>query len=323
MLHHIEPKYSLNCCTYLIWFEFETSIEFELKTLEKINRKGNINSRKIEKAISAQADPFSPARTRANASARPLCLIGGSRLSAPTRSRLSPSLSLSHGPDLSALVLPRAPAPLSLSRRPHLSVVSNLSPTISPPWTRPRPRVPQPRSSPHAPFEPRARLAHLPSPICALCPAPSPSLSLSLCPREPRAPPLPADIHRLFRGRCCARAPSSATVSFALPLATQDTLRCALFLPAVPGPCSPEQFLHSRSPAVVDQRLHRTPPFSKRLEVRTRGEQPSHALNLPIIAPEPTQLLAGVSYVTAKPFSPQSALSGAPMPVLRPRLCSP
>jgi hypothetical protein len=24
MLHHIEPKYSLNCCTYLIWFEFET-----------------------------------------------------------------------------------------------------------------------------------------------------------------------------------------------------------------------------------------------------------------------------------------------------------
>jgi hypothetical protein len=33
MLHHIEPKYSLNCCIYLIWFEFE------LKTLEKINRK--------------------------------------------------------------------------------------------------------------------------------------------------------------------------------------------------------------------------------------------------------------------------------------------
>jgi hypothetical protein len=24
MLHHIEPKYSLKCCTYLIWFEFET-----------------------------------------------------------------------------------------------------------------------------------------------------------------------------------------------------------------------------------------------------------------------------------------------------------
>jgi hypothetical protein len=24
MLHHIESKYSLNCCIYLIWFEFET-----------------------------------------------------------------------------------------------------------------------------------------------------------------------------------------------------------------------------------------------------------------------------------------------------------
>jgi hypothetical protein len=24
MLHHIEPKYSLNCCTCLIWFQFET-----------------------------------------------------------------------------------------------------------------------------------------------------------------------------------------------------------------------------------------------------------------------------------------------------------
>jgi hypothetical protein len=46
-LHHIEPKYSLNCCTYLIWFEFE------LKTLEKINRKAIRNSLEIEKAISA------------------------------------------------------------------------------------------------------------------------------------------------------------------------------------------------------------------------------------------------------------------------------
>jgi hypothetical protein len=32
----------------LIWFEFEIGFEFELKTLEKINRKGNRNSRKIE-----------------------------------------------------------------------------------------------------------------------------------------------------------------------------------------------------------------------------------------------------------------------------------
>jgi hypothetical protein len=62
MLHHIEPKYSLKCCTYLIWFEFETLIQ--LKTLEKINRKGNRNSRKKEKAISAQGSPLSPARAQ-------------------------------------------------------------------------------------------------------------------------------------------------------------------------------------------------------------------------------------------------------------------
>jgi hypothetical protein len=49
---------------------------------------------------------------------------------------------------------------------------------ISPSWTRPRPRVLRPRPSPCAPFEPRALLAHLPSSICALCPALSPSLSL-------------------------------------------------------------------------------------------------------------------------------------------------
>jgi hypothetical protein len=47
MLRHIESKYPLNCCIYLIWFEFE------LKTLEKINRKTIRNSLEIEKAISA------------------------------------------------------------------------------------------------------------------------------------------------------------------------------------------------------------------------------------------------------------------------------
>jgi hypothetical protein len=59
MLHHIEPKYSLNCCTYLIWFEFE------LKTLEKTNRKAIRNSRKKEKANSAQTSPLSTAPVRA------------------------------------------------------------------------------------------------------------------------------------------------------------------------------------------------------------------------------------------------------------------
>jgi hypothetical protein len=167
------------------------------------------------------------------------------------------SLSLCRVGQTCQLVLPRAPAPLSLSHHPHLSVVSNLLPTISPPWKRPRPLVLRPRPSPRTPFEPRVLLAHLPSPICTLCPAPSPSLSL--CPRELRAPPPPADVHRLFRGHRCARAPSSATMSFALPSATRGTLRCALSLPVVPSPRSLEQFLRSWSPATVDPRLHRTP----------------------------------------------------------------
>jgi hypothetical protein len=29
----LNPKYSLNCCTCLIWFEFETLFELELKTV--------------------------------------------------------------------------------------------------------------------------------------------------------------------------------------------------------------------------------------------------------------------------------------------------
>jgi hypothetical protein len=169
---------------------------------------------------------------------------------------LSLSLSVASARPVGASSPEHTRSPLSVPPSPPISHLSPLAHDLSP-WTRPRPRVLRPRSSPRAPFEPRALLAHLPSHICALYPAPSPSLSL--CPREPRAPPPPADVYRLFCGRRCARAPSSATMSFALPSATRDTLRCALSLPTVPGPRSPEQFLRSRSPTVVDPRLHRTP----------------------------------------------------------------
>jgi hypothetical protein len=58
----LSSKYSLNWCTCLIWFEFE------LKTLEKINRKGIRNSLKLEKpnlAHLAQVGPaFARPRTR-------------------------------------------------------------------------------------------------------------------------------------------------------------------------------------------------------------------------------------------------------------------
>jgi hypothetical protein len=82
MLHHIEPKYSLNCCIYLIWFQFE------LKTIEKINRKA------IRKSLEKGKTQFSPSwSTKPNpAPARPRCLTGGPRLSPPTS---APSLSLS------------------------------------------------------------------------------------------------------------------------------------------------------------------------------------------------------------------------------------
>jgi hypothetical protein len=51
----LSSKYSLNCCTCLIWFKIETWFEFELKTLEKINRKGIGNSLGNRKTISAQS----------------------------------------------------------------------------------------------------------------------------------------------------------------------------------------------------------------------------------------------------------------------------
>jgi hypothetical protein len=139
------------------------------------------------------------------------------------------------------------PLSLSLPRRPHLSAVLNLPPMISPPRTRPRPRVLRPRPCARAPFEPRALLVHLSYLICVVCPTFSPSLSL-----------FPRD-HRLFRGRHRARAPSSATVSSVVLSTAQDTLRCALFFLATSDPRSPECFLHSRSPTAIDPRLHRTP----------------------------------------------------------------
>jgi hypothetical protein len=167
------------------------------------------------------------------------------RLSAPTRARLLPlSLATLWGRAVGAVLFPRT-LYLSLSCRPHLSAVPNLSPTISTPWTRPRPRVLRPRSCARAPFEPLALLAHLPSLICALC------QTLSLCPRVQRAPPPPAVDRCPFCGHRRVRAPSCATVSSASPSAARDTLRCACPLSGSFGPHSPERFLCSRSSAVV------------------------------------------------------------------------
>jgi hypothetical protein len=153
------------------------------------------------------------------------------------------SLSLPRGPGLSA---PSSRArPLSLCPAvPTCQLVPNLPPTISSTWTRPRPHVLRPRPRPRTPFEPRALLAHLSSPICALYPTLSPSLSL--CPRVQGAPPSPAVDHCLFCGRRRARALSSATVSSTLLSAARDTLRCAPSLSAASSPRLPEP--HRRRP---------------------------------------------------------------------------
>ena len=146
-----------------------------------------------------------------------MCLIGGPRLSAQTRAPSLPrSLAAPWDRPIGAVALAHARFPSLCPIDPTCQRVPNLSPTISSSWTRPRQRVLRPRPSP------RALLAHLPSSICALCPALSPSLSLALPTRTENLR------NRQFRGRHCARAPSSATVSFTLPSATRDTLRCAL-----------------------------------------------------------------------------------------------
>jgi hypothetical protein len=48
----------------LNWFEFEIWFEFDLKSIEKIKRKGIKNSREKEKPISAHSAQLSPARPR-------------------------------------------------------------------------------------------------------------------------------------------------------------------------------------------------------------------------------------------------------------------
>jgi hypothetical protein len=196
----------------------------------------------------------------------------------------SPSLSLSRGPELSVSFF--SPRPLSLSLCPAIPTcqpVSNLSPTISPPWTRPRPRVLWPRSSPRAPLSPAS--CSPTSSLSHLRPLPSSlALSLSLCPHESRALPPPADAHRLFRGRRCVCALSSATVSFALPSATRDTLRCALSLSVSSGPRSPERFLVQPESATVAPSSPYASASLRDASASARGKRPARALNLVIPA---------------------------------------
>jgi hypothetical protein len=128
----LSSKHSLNCCTCLIYYEIETWFEFELKTLEKINRKGITNSLKMEKPNSvqlAQAAP-PPPRARARAPARANRRLP--HVSLFCLRALSPlSLPLPGGPVLSAL-FPSHTRTFSLAcpqTPPVRPPVPNLSPT--------------------------------------------------------------------------------------------------------------------------------------------------------------------------------------------------
>jgi hypothetical protein len=140
-----------------------------LKTLEKINRKGNRNSRKIGKANSAQDNPLSLDRAHARSLAS-LCLTGGPACRRKPERPLSLALSLLHGTGLSAPLLSRAPAPsLSLSAPPTPPVSASLT-------SRPRsPRCGRAHD--------RAFSGHVQAPALLLTPAPcSPTSPLPFAP---------------------------------------------------------------------------------------------------------------------------------------------
>jgi hypothetical protein len=142
-----------------------------------------------------------------------------------------------------------------------------------------RPRSPRRGRAHH-----RAFSGHDRAPAPLLNPAPcSPTSPLPFVPsaqlscsadanREP--PPSLADVHRLFYGRRCARAPSSAIVSFTLPLATRDTLRCALPLSGLLGPCSPEWFCAAGAPPPSPRRVPVPLPLPRASSASPQGEQP-------------------------------------------------
>jgi hypothetical protein len=117
----LSSKYSLNCCTCLIWFEFE------LKTLEKINRKAIRNCLENRKRNFSQSRPIRPSTARpCRAPSMP-----DRRVPPVGPHALSPSLSLLCGAALSASFLLRTCALfLSTSWTPPVSPlrVPNLPP---------------------------------------------------------------------------------------------------------------------------------------------------------------------------------------------------
>jgi hypothetical protein len=171
----LNPKYSLNCCTCLIWFEFETWFEFELKTLEKINRKAIRNSLENGKAISAQVGPLSPARrARLHPRALGAWQTGPACRRQPSRP-LSLSLSRCSVGPIYRRRSSRTRARSLCPEDPTRQSVPNLLPmslAVDVPTTA---RSPATFSS-SRPFRSRTQLAYFPSLTCALSRTLSPPL---------------------------------------------------------------------------------------------------------------------------------------------------
>jgi hypothetical protein len=169
----------------------------------------------------------------------------------PSALTLPPSLSLAAlwGRPVGAVSLARARSLSLCPTVPTCQLVLNLPPTISSPWTRPRPRVLRPRPRPAPLLSPRPAR---PPPLSHLRPLPNPlPLSLVLPTRagsSATAHRRPLPILRPPSRLCPVQCHGELRL---IVSATRDTLQCALSLFAASGPCSPEQSSRSRSPAAI------------------------------------------------------------------------
>jgi hypothetical protein len=169
-----------------------------LKPIEEINRKAIRNSLEIEKAISAQVGPFSPARARAPSVPDKRAPPVGASLSAP-----SPSLYLSAPWDraIGAILPPPPQRPLSLSVPPPPPVSSS---------STSRPQSPRRGRAHDRAFSGHVRV---PAPLLSLAPC-LPTSPLSFAPSAQPSHPLSRSAHAYREPR--HRSPTTTACSVAV-----------------------------------------------------------------------------------------------------------
>jgi hypothetical protein len=190
-----------------------------MKTLEKINIKGNRNSGKKEKANSAQTSPLSQARVRARTRAPSVPDRRALPVGANPRA-LTPSLSLSRcsvGPSCRRRSSPQCPLSLSLSL--SLSISLSLSLCMCPAVpTCQSSLTSRPQSPRHGRDHVRAFSGHVLAPVPLFSPAPcSPTSPRSFAPSAKPPRPLSRSTHasRELRHRSPSTdARSAVTVAF-------------------------------------------------------------------------------------------------------------